>query len=106
MSGIWRFLRLCMSQANSGRMTTLAVVEDVESCRSCSGRRSARSIYSHATIFFTSLWGMAGHPGKVAMGADGKNGSDRMAAGDGLELIGATTLGVLRGVVCEDAMVK
>ena len=29
-----------------------------------------------------------------------------MAAGDGLELIGATTLGVLRGVVCKDAMVK
>ena len=29
-----------------------------------------------------------------------------MAAGDEPELIGATTLGVLKGMVCEDAMIK
>ena len=40
------------------------------------------------------------------MGADGKNGSDWMAAGDGPELTGATILGVLKGVVWEDTMVK
>ena len=40
------------------------------------------------------------------MGADDMKGSDWLAAGDGHELIGATTLGVLRGVVCEDTMVK
>ena len=87
-------------------MTTLVVVEDDESWRSCSGRSSARSIYSHATILLTSLWGKAGHSGKVAMGADDMNGNGWMAAGDGHELIGATTLGVLNGVVCEDTMVK
>ena len=57
------FLCLCMLQANSGSMTTLLVVEDGESWCSCLGRRS---IYSHATISLTSLWGKAGHPGKVA----------------------------------------
>ena len=40
------------------------------------------------------------------MGADDMNESDWMAAGDGHELIGATTLGVLNGVVYEDTMVK
>ena len=49
---------------------------------------------------------MAGQPGKVAMGADGKIGSDWMAAGEGPELTGATILGVLKGVACEDTMVK
>ena len=34
------------------------------------------------------------------------NGSDWLAGGDGHGLIGATTLGVLKGVVCEDTMVK
>ena len=52
-------------------------------------------------IFFTSFWGIAGHPGKVTMGVDDKNESDWMAAGDGPVLIGATTLVVLKGVVCE-----
>ena len=58
-------------------------------------------MYFHTTIFFTSFWGMSGHPGKVTVGMDDKNESDWIAAGDGPVLIGATMLGVLKGVVCE-----
>ena len=35
-----------------------------------------RLIYFHAIIFFTSFWGIAGHPGKVTMGVDDNNESD------------------------------
>ena len=40
------------------------------------------------------------------MGVDDNNESHQMAAGDEPELIGATTLGVLKGMVCEDTMIK
>ena len=65
MSGIWRFLHFCVSKVDSGRIT-MALLDGVDMAeRSCSGRRLPRSTYSQASIFWTSLGGMDGHPGKA-----------------------------------------
>lgn len=51
---------------DSGKITTLEDTE-VVAWWSCSGRSSARSIYSHAVIFWTNFVGEVGMPGNEAV---------------------------------------
>ena len=62
MSGIWRLLRLWVSYTAWGKTMMLELQGVAEARRSCSGRRSARSTYSHDMIFCMIFGDIAGSP--------------------------------------------
>ena len=99
-----RFLRLCVSYAICGMTTMLVLLVVAEARLSCSGNRSAKSVYSHANIFCRSLAGSKGQPGTITEGTMALvlPGVDMpvVTTGDmtGSELVVVVTLRIVLGV--------